>query len=413
VGGLLAILLAIVGALYWYAETRLEREAIPALETEDLALDLDESLTFLVIGSDSREGMTDEERRELRVGDFDHEQADTILVVQVHPGDEEASIVSIPRDLLVTLEGENRRINAALGIGGPDLLVRTVEDLSGVKIDHYVEISLIGFVNVVDAIGTVEICIDEPLRDEKSGADFSAGCHDMDGVDALAYVRSREDPRGDFKRMDRQHNFLSAVMDELTAARTLVDLPRLFRIIDAGAPHVRTDEAIGLQEMRRLAEELRGVVEGEVKTAAVPAFAQDVNGIPVMIAYEPGMDELFSALRDREPIPPRGSLEQRQDTRVGVWTANLPEGAERIHSTLFFTGFEPEGLGAGPIEARASTVVYTIEDEEAAEWVAATLGAAKRTLPQDIEVPAEIDVLVVVGRDSDFEPAHRTEGEGY
>lgn len=403
----LVVIAGVGTALWWYAEQRLDREVIPALDRGDddpeAEIALDGPLTFLVVGSDSRDDLTEEERRDLRLGSFEHEQADTILIVQILPGADRANIVSIPRDLRIVLDGRSRRINATLDLGGPDLVVRTVEHIAGVSVDHYINVSVMGFVRVVDAIGTVEICLEEPLQDEKSGADFTAGCHDMDGQEALSYVRSREGPRGDFERMERQHTFISAVLSEMTSARTLVDVPRLFRIIDAGAPHVSTDEQLGLRQMRRLAEELRSVVDGEVQTTVLPAFAEQIGDVPFMIAYEPGMREIFAALQRGDTLPPRGGQEEREETRVGLWTANRAVGADRVASTLHFAGFAPAGHGPGPVDPPQQTIVYDVGDSDAAGWVAGLLGATIHPLPDDVDAPDGVDVLVVVGEDAEFE----------
>jgi LCP family protein required for cell wall assembly len=402
----LVVIAGVGTALWWYAEQRLDREVIPALDKGDddaeTEFELDAPLTFLVVGSDSRDDLTEEERRDLRLGTFEHEQADTILIVQILPGADRANVVSIPRDLRIIHDGRSRRINAMLDIGGADLVVRTVEHIAGIQVDHYINVSVMGFVKVVDAVGTVEICLDEPLHDEKSGADFTAGCHDMDGAEALSYVRSREGPRGDFERIERQHTFISAVMSEMTSARTLVDVRRLFRIIDAGAPHVTTDEKLGLRQMRRLAEELRGVVDGEVETTVLPAFAEQIGDVPYMIAFEPGAREIFAALRRGDSVPPRGDSEEREETTVGIWTGHHAIGADRVASTLHFAGFAPAGQGPGAVEAGRQSIVFDIGDSDAAQWVAGLLGAAIHPLPDDVDAPEDVDVLVLVGEDAEF-----------
>lgn len=408
VGGLaLALLVTAAGAtaLWMHADRQIERQTIPALERpaeagEGLA-GSEQTLNVLVVGTDSRDDFTPQERRELALGDFDGlRQADTILVVQLRPDDESATIVSIPRDLRVEDDGRSFRINAALMRDGPDLLVRAVESLSGVSIDHYVEIPMSGFLEVVDAVGTVEICLDRALRDRRAGADFSAGCHDMGPREALAFVRSRIGGRGDFQRIDRQQTFMLALAEEVASARTFADPRRLVRVVDRVSANLVTDDELGLAEMRRLATELRGLVEGEVETITLPAYADDREGVSYVSTYEPGAHVLFTYLRAGQPPPPRGAPAERGDVSVGLWTTGEERSADKVESTLFFAGYSPWIVGVGPLETPSRTSVVAVEgSDEQATWVAAAVGGTVTALPDHIDPPADVDVLVVVGRD--------------
>lgn len=404
-GAAVVVFLILGGALWWYAEQRLDRQAVDGLRGEQPAeaSETIEELNVLIVGSDSRDGLTDEQVRELNLGDFEGKQADTILLIQLRPDDEVASVVSIPRDLRIEMtDGREIRINSALGRGGADLMVRAVETLTGVPLDHYIEVSVPGFLASVEALGGVEICLDDALRDRRSGADFSAGCHDMGPQEALSYVRSRAGSRGDFQRIERQQEFMAAVLSELTSARVFANPPRLVRLVDQLAPHVTTDQGLSVRDMRRIAQQLSGVAEGTIRKVAVPAYADSRDGVDFVSAYEPGAAALFRDLRQGRTLPDRGEEEERDEVSLGIWTAGQPGAAERVESTLYYAGFSPQILGRGPVEQGQRTAVHAVgEEREYAEWVAAVLGAEVKRLSDDVDVPAGLDVLVVIGRDAD------------
>ncbi len=391
-------------ALWMHAERQIDRQTIPALERPAEASEgVEDAMNVLVVGTDSRDDFTPAERRQLSLGDFDDlHQADTILLVQLRPDDESATVVSIPRDLRVTdPDGRSGRINGALARGGPDLLVRIVESISEVGIDHYVEVPISGFLETVDAVGTIEICLDEPLSDRRAGADFAAGCHDVGPTESLAFVRSRAGARGDFRRIDRQQQFLRALFDEVASARTFADPRRLVRVVDRVSDNLVTDDALGLREMRQLATELRSMLDGELRAITLPAYADERDGVSYVSAYEPGVRELFRHLREGRAPPARGEPEEREEVSVGLWHTGEYGAADRVESTLFFAGYSPWTIGPGALETPRRTSVIAIEGtDEQAEWIAGAIGGEIRPLPTTVDPPEGVDVLVVVGHDA-------------
>ncbi len=358
---------------------------------------------FLVVGSDARDGLSDEDRAELTLGSFDGQRADTIIYVAVSADRETISLVSLPRDLLVRdAEGRPRKI-ADTFAGGADALVSVVQSNFGLPVNHYASISLGGFIDVVRTVGGVELCLDEPLTDEKSGADFEAGCQQMGPTDALAYVRSRQGARGDFTRIERQQQFIRAVIDELLAARTLADPIRLFQVVDDVASNVETDEDLSTGEMRRLADEARQVVAAGFPMTTVPAYNQSIDGLAFMVAYGPGARAMFESVRNGEPIAERGPSEERAETTVAVWSGGRGQGTGIVTATLAWAGFLPGGAGVGPEAADAgdTTVVYEVPGHaDQAAWVAATLGTTVLPLPSGVDAPADANVIVAVGDDA-------------
>ena len=356
---------------------------------------------FLVVGSDSREGLDDEELRDLRLGDFGGQRSDTMLYVAISEDREHVSIVSLPRDLLVMDGGQARKLTDTFA-DGPAELVRMIRQSLGLPVNHYAHVSIVGFLEVVRTLGTVRVCLDDPLRDPKSGADFSAGCHDMDEVEALSYVRSRRGSRGDFDRIERQQTFVKAVLDELTAARVLVDPRRLFRLVEDVASNVTTDEQLRMTTALSLADELRSVVGGGVPMATVPGYPRTIDGVYYIVPYGPGARAMFEDLREGRPLPDRGTLEDREEAEVVVFSGGR-DGAEAVRATLELAGFPAFTSGRGPerLDAGATTTIHaTPGNEDAAELVAAVLRAPVRTLPAGVDVPGDAVVVVAVGDDA-------------
>jgi LCP family protein required for cell wall assembly len=400
IGGLVAT--AAVGTtgalLLQQGEANLTRVPVPEL---DAPVARSNARHFLVVGSDSREGLTVEDRANLRLGSFEGQRADTVIYVSVSEDREHVSLVSLPRDLLVIDDGQPRKL-ADTYAGGPDNLVRVVRENFGLPVNHYAEVSLAGFVAVVRTLGSVEICLEEPLQDPKSGADFDAGCHDMDAKETLSFVRSRRGDRGDFERIDRQQQFIRAVLGELTRARVLADARRLFRLVEDVASNVTTDEDLAMTTVLGLSDELRTVVGDGLPMATMPAFPRRIDGLDFMVAYGPGARALLADLREGRPLPDRGTKEERDDTVVAVYSGGR-DGADRIRGALAFAGFPAGVAGWGPesLDAGATTAIYALPGKEReAELVAATLRAPVRRLPADVTPPADATVVVATGDDA-------------
>ena len=198
-----------------------------AIKREDVFGTLDnrpektsKALNYLLVGSDTRAGLTKEQLKLLRVGTLKTAaggRSDTMLLVHISKSRDNAMIISLPRDSLVTLPehistdgkrtiaASHNKLNAAYAFGGAPLLIRTIEGETNLHIDHYVEVSFAGFAGIVDALGGIEVCTKQDIDDPKSHLVLAAGVHILDGVESLKYVRTRDfDGRGDIGRMQRQ-----------------------------------------------------------------------------------------------------------------------------------------------------------------------------------------------------------------
>lgn len=240
-------------------------------------------LTVLVLGSDSREDLTPEERRELGTGDVEGMNTEVVSLVRLAPGDDELRVLNVPRDSRVELcDGSLGRINTAYeigeddGRGGATCVLQTLAPLLGVGIDHVVTVDFRGFVEVIDELGGVTIALDEPLRDRGSHLDLEAGCVTLDGRDALAFVRARQ-LDDDYGRIARQHRLVEEVRRELAELGVLTDLPRLLRVAETVARSVELDRSLTLNRIQQLVREHRDSVQGEVVGRAVPGVIEEVG----------------------------------------------------------------------------------------------------------------------------------------
>jgi LCP family protein required for cell wall assembly len=380
------------------AEASLTRVPVQQL---DVATAPTDARHFLVVGSDGRDGLDEEARRQLRLGTFDGQRSDTVIYVAISADRSNVSLVSLPRDLLVMDDGRQRKLTDTFA-GGPDRLVRVLQENFGLPVNHYAQVSLGGFVEVVRTLGGVRLCLDEPLVDRKSGADFEAGCQEMSAEQALAYVRSRQGPRADFERIDRQQQFLRATLSELVDARVLADVPRLFRLVEDVAGNVTTDDGLGVAQIRGLADELRTVVRDGMPMTTFPGYPRRIDGLDYVVAYGPGARAMLDDLREGRPLADRGSRDERADTAVAVLSGGRAEETEIVTSTLMFAGFRAGWAGVGSaIDAGETTTVYRLPGHgQEAEWVAAVLGAPVRTLPPGVPAPEGAMVVVAVGEDA-------------
>jgi len=209
---------------------------------------------YLIVGSDSRKGLTAAQRKELHTGNDAGQRTDTIMLM--HDGSGPTLLMSIPRDSQVAIPGHgDTKINAAFAYGGPKLLIKTVEDLTGVHIDHYVEIGFGGFVKVVDAVGGITICPSHNMDDKLANLHVKKGCQHADGRVALAYARSRHaDPRlGDIARGGQQREVMKAVGDKALSPWTFINPFRYWNLNMSAADSLTVDEDLSVIGMGRFA----------------------------------------------------------------------------------------------------------------------------------------------------------------
>jgi LCP family protein required for cell wall assembly len=266
------------------------------------------ALNILVLGSDSRSG---EENQALGGGDSTGARSDTAMVVHLDAGRTEATVVSIPRDTLVTRPScplssggstavaYNSMFNSAYSVGGPVCAVKTVESITDVRMDHYIEIDFAGFAKLVDALGGVTVTTDEDIDDEDSHLKLKAGTHELDGEQALALARTRHGigDGSDLGRIGLQQKLVKALLEQISSTNLLSDPAQLYRVADAITGSLTTDTGLdSLTELMRLGESLQGLPTDQVTTVMMPVVTAPSNRYRV-VAQEPESSELWESLR--------------------------------------------------------------------------------------------------------------------
>ncbi|BFV58983.1 LCP family protein [Kitasatospora sp. CMC57] len=278
--------------------------------------------TFLVVGTDDREGIpADTLKNVLHAGGESCHCTDTMMIVQLAEDGGRASVVSIPRDSYVTIpahqdpathrqvpEGHGK-INAAYGMGGAPLTVRTVEQNTGLRIDHYLQINFLSFVSTVDALDGVEVCSTRPLKDDYSGLDLPAGTTRLDGAGALRYVRARHlDGRADLGRMQRQQKFLAQLLHQATSSGTLLNPVKLSRVTDTVLKSVKADQDLSTEDLLQLATRLKDLSPARADFTTVPVsdVNHQVEGWGSTVLWDDaGAKALFAAVREGRALTDR------------------------------------------------------------------------------------------------------------
>lgn len=251
---------------------------------------------YLLVGRDGRGS---------EAADGSGSRADTVMLLHV-PTLGEPTLVSLPRDSLVPIRdaGQNK-LNASHAIGGPALLVDTVEQTTGIRVDGYMEIGFDGFEGVVEKVGGVHMCLDDPIQDERAHIDLDAGCQDLTGEEALGYVRMRySDARGDLGRVERQREFLAALVKRMASPATVLNPWRLHSVGTATGEALALGEDTTMLEAGRMALAMRTIAAGGGNSLTVPIADPDYpTSVGSTVLWdEQGAAELFGALRDGRPV---------------------------------------------------------------------------------------------------------------
>jgi LCP family protein required for cell wall assembly len=260
--------------------------------------------TWLLVGSDSRQGLTVEQQQALATGgDTGNGRTDTILVVHVPAfgSGTPTTMVSIPRDSYVPIPGYGRdKINAAFAMGGATLLAQTVEQATGLRLDHYAEIGFSGFAVLVDGLGGVGVCPAAPIDDPLAGINLPAGCQQLNGRDALGYVRSRATPRADLDRMVDQRQFMSALLHRAASPVVWLNPWRWYSVPHAAVNALTVDHGDHVWALARLGWGLHGSTTA--LTVPIGELTNSDAGSVVVWDHEKAA-ALFDALAADEPVP--------------------------------------------------------------------------------------------------------------
>ncbi|MCM2579212.1 LCP family protein [Streptomyces meridianus] len=311
---LLVVILAISVGTYFWADSQLRRE-VDLGKVEDRP-ETGSGTNYLVVGSDSREGMTAQDKKNLHTGSAAGKRTDSMMIL--HVGSNGNTVISLPRDSWVTIPAfkgsetgrqypaTRNKLNAAYSMDGAPLLVRTVEYNTGLKIDHYAEIGFGGFAKIVDAVGGVEMNLPRAIKDEKSGADLRAGKQTLDGSQALAFVRTRYAlAQSDLDRTKNQQKFLSALANQTATPSTLLNPFKLYPVMGAGLDTLVVDKDMSLWNVGSMFFAMKDIQGGEGKQMNMPIAGSAPMG---SLSWDmPKVKQLVSQLKNDEKVTVKGN----------------------------------------------------------------------------------------------------------
>ena len=373
---------------------------------------------YLLVGSDSRAGAN--ELGSKAVDFVPGQRSDTIILVHLYGSSEKAQLVSFPRDSYVQIPaytdpttGRTRathmdKINSAFSEGGAPLLIATIEQLSNIRIDHFLQIDFNGFKGMVNKLGGVDVCLTQPAKDSFSGIDLAAGTHHISGDVALAFVRQRHGlALGDIDRIARQQQFIGALVRQVLSAQTLLNPFKLNDFLNVATSSLQGDENLTGSNLKDLALRMKNFSSGGVIFSTVPI--SDIggrrNGADVVLLDDQKMAALFDSLRRDEapgtPAAPAGPATQAPalivapaNVRVSVFNGSVTQGlARKASNDLSKVGFAvigiPQTRGSG---ATQTTIFYGPSKADSARTLAAALPGA--VLQADPSLSRTLEVVV-------------------
>ncbi|MFJ2767986.1 LCP family protein [Streptomyces sp. NPDC087300] len=303
-----------LGYAYFKLNGNIKGVDINAALGTDRPLDVDNgSQDILVLGSDSRSGDNAKYGK-----DEGAARSDTAMIVHVYKGHKKASIVSIPRDTLITRPecksvdgkstdpgGQRQMFNTAYEVGGPACAVKTVEKMSGIRMDHYLEVDFTGFKKLIDTLGGVELTTKKPIKDEKSHLDLDAGKHTLDGEQALGLVRTRHGvgDGSDLGRIQLQQAFIKALINQVKDVGVFSNPKKLFDLADDATSAITTDSDLNdVKSLAGFANGLKGIGAGDMKMVTLP-IEYDPADPNRVLPLEQADKEVWDALKADKAIP--------------------------------------------------------------------------------------------------------------
>jgi LCP family protein required for cell wall assembly len=289
------LIIALVAGSYVWLDGKLNRSVtLPASTTTSAGQN------WLITGSDTRSGLSRTQKDELHVGSDTDTNSDSLMLL--HMGGPTPVLISIPRDSYVPIPGHgSNKINAALGFGGPALLVQTVESVTGLHINHYMGIGFEGLVDVTNKVGGVNVCLKTAVHDQNSGVNLPAGCQTLNGTQALEFVRDRDSfATGDLQRIQDQREFLKALLGKATSPAVFLNPFRALPFGSSAASSISVDQGTHLYNLIRAGLALRNPQTGTVPVAN--ADLQTAAGDSVEWNHTEAT-ELFNALKNNQAVP--------------------------------------------------------------------------------------------------------------
>jgi LCP family protein required for cell wall assembly len=295
--GLIALIVVAAVAVYFSVNSKLTKADVLTPTSFTSA-----GTNWLITGSDSRAGLNRAEENQLALGhDISGSRSDTILLLHVPANGIRPTLVSLPRDSYVPIPGHGyNKLNAAYAFGGPKLLVQTVQNATGLPIDHYMGIGFGGLVSVVNDVGGVQMCLKAPMKDPKAGLNLKAGCQTLNGDQALGFVRTRAFAEGDIQREQDQRILIKGILSKMTSPGTLANPFAVIPAANGAASALTIDQGTGLTQLISVAFALRNPV-----TTAVPIanLGLSTSVGSVVVWNHTAARQFFSDLAHDQPLP--------------------------------------------------------------------------------------------------------------
>ncbi|MFI7134603.1 LCP family protein [Nonomuraea sp. NPDC050153] len=363
---------------------------------------------ILLVGVDKRDDLTRQQQNRLKLGREAGQRTDTMMVVHLSEDHRRVTVVSLPRDTWTTIPGKGEhKINSAYQFGGPRLTKEAVEAATGLQINRYIEVNILGFIDVVDSLGGVTVCTPVPISDPKTGLNLPAGTHQLQGVQALGYARTRATARSDLDRIDRQQQVISALLNRALSADTLANPAKLASFVNSTLSTVKVDPDDGLLG---LATQLRDVSLDDVRFAEVPL--SNVNfkaptGESAVLWDKPAARDMFARINaDQDLTKPVASPSPTPSVKPsaippGSITVKVKNGTlitglgARTKTGLAEYGFKVPGQPGNTTKKdyKKTVVRYAAGREDEAKIVAAAIPGAELD-KADVE-----GIEVIVGSD--------------
>lgn len=354
------------------------------------------SRTFVVVGSDSREGLDSLDN----FGNAGGQRSDVVMLVRVDPSTGGAQMLSIPRDLRVEIPGHGtNKINAAFAFGGPSLLVETLKSNLNVEVNHYVQMDFVGFQALVDEIGGIEMSFPNQARDAKSGLDVPAGNQTLDGFQALAYARSRSYQElqngswvsvdaNDIGRTERQQEVMRAIVSRMKRPGSIAEADD---IASAMASHMTIDSELAGESVAAMVWDFRGLLAGSIDGATLPTYSENIGGTSFQIAQQPEADAVLANFRS-------GIAFDNQPIQVQVLNGNGMAGAAGdMSARLESLGFQVVGIGNADSSSYDDTTVIVPQGSGDGDSIVDALGFG---VVEHGAVDNGYDAVVIVGSDA-------------
>lgn len=394
---------------YLKLQGNINHEDIDAAVGPNRPKKLNNALNILLIGSDTRAGANARYGRGLA---GEPPRSDTMILLHLSPGGEQAVGISFPRDLMVPVPScKNRaggltppqpiaQINSTFTLGGAACTIKTIESFSNIKIDHFMQVDFSGFKNVVNAIGGVEICLPKDVNDPKSELRLSKGRHLVKGETALAYVRTRHGlgDGSDLSRIKRQQQFLGSVANKALSAGVLANPGKLARLLNAGTKSLTTDKGLDVPTLLRLGQSVQGITSGRIRFITVPygAYAPDPNRVTLR---QPAANTFFGQVRTDKGIQDEAKAPAPKvpPSRIRVRVLNasgVPGQAQRVADQLKEQGYKVITVGNAPSGTGGKTkVLFGLGAGPAATTLAGIVPGA-RPAPRSAGPANVVDLII-------------------